>query len=101
MNAVGNFFESSFVILAAAGFTIEKLASNVGPVNLAGVPILKFVEAALSAPVTKRFPFGFRHLRKGLCFPERLHKFGVNKRHGTIEFSGILILKKLQPDAAQ
>ncbi len=45
-----------WVFGAAAGIVIQKLASQVGVVQLVSVSVLKFYQTASTAPVTKALP---------------------------------------------
>src|SRR3546814_19733202 len=62
---------AALVLGAVALVQIEIATGHVGVVDLAGVLVLVFVQAAFAAAVAQRLPFALGHLRQGLGFPER------------------------------
>lgn len=61
-----------FGIIATATTTqIQKPAGDVGVIDSASVFVFEFVQAATTAAVAQRFPFGARHLLERFTLPER------------------------------
>ena len=70
--------QATGVIQTSAGGAIEQAAGDAGPIDLAGVLVFEFREAAFAATVTERFPLRRGHVLKLLVAPETmLHRRDV------------------------
>ncbi len=69
--AIVDLFLPVRVILALAGIEVQHFTGKPGQVDLAGIFILKFQQAAAAASVTKLLPLDGGHLFKRFRFPKR------------------------------
>src|SRR5262249_40378947 len=66
----GNLLRSIGVVLTGAKAGIQKLAGNVGEIDLTGIFVLQFLQATACTAVAQALPFGIRHLLQGFGFPK-------------------------------
>ena len=62
LDAFTHVLTTSWIVLAAAGFQVKKTAGNRRCMNLIGIGIDHFVQAASAAAITERLPLFKRHL---------------------------------------
>ena len=83
------------IVGAACRSAMQKLAGDVGVVNLAAVDILDLKDTAFAAPVAKRFPFIHAHFAERLVFPEGTFRHSLFLK----SFSRLLIKLRLSGTA--
>ena len=85
-DAVGHAGEPVGVVRTPAGGVVEQAAAHRGPVDFAGILVLKLGKAAFAAAVAERFPLGGAHFLQRLGFPERLvHGWHVARRRQEVK----------------